>query len=96
MVVGDPDVLIACQRDQSRLTAFGESLALIRARTVADVVATLKTAHRYGIPVVMRGAGTRPAGGANALDGCIVLSTEKLNRIQDIDERSRTASSKQV
>ncbi|WAM19405.1 FAD-binding oxidoreductase [Rhodococcus sp. JS3073] len=91
-VVDDPDRLIAYRRDQSLLTPVGEPLALVRARTVADVATTLKTAHRYGIPVVTRGAGTGLAGGANALDGCIVLSTEKLNRILEIDERSRTAT----
>jgi D-lactate dehydrogenase (cytochrome)/glycolate oxidase len=91
-VVDDPDRMIAYRRDQSLLTPVGEPLALVRARTVADVATTLKTAHRYGIPVVTRGAGTGLAGGANALDGCIVLSTEKLTRILEIDERSRTAT----
>ncbi|MFD9668315.1 FAD-binding oxidoreductase [Rhodococcus sp. NPDC059968] len=91
-VVDDPDRMIAYRRDQSLLTPFGDPLTLVRARTVADVATTLKTAHQYGISVVTRGAGTGLAGGANALDGCIVLSTEKLNRILEIDERSRTAT----
>ncbi|MFC9769045.1 FAD-binding oxidoreductase [Rhodococcus jostii] len=91
-VVTDSDTMIAYTRDQSLLSPSGHPIAVVRARTTDHVVTTLKTAHRYGIPVVTRGAGTGLAGGANAIDGCIVLSTEKLDRILTIDEQSRTAT----
>lgn len=91
-VVTDGDTMIAYTRDQALLSPSGQPIAVVRARTVDDVVTTLQTAYRYTIPVVTRGAGTGLAGGANAIDGCIVLSTEKLDRILSIDEQSRTAT----
>lgn len=91
-VVTDDDAMLAYTRDHSILSPSGQPLAVVRARSTDDVVATLKIAHRYGIPVVTRGAGTGLAGGANAITGGIVLSTERLNRILEIDERTRTAT----
>ncbi|MFV9452732.1 FAD-binding oxidoreductase [Rhodococcus sp. NM-2] len=91
-VVTEPDLMLAYRRDQSLLTAAGMPLALVRARDTDDVVETLKIAHRHGVPVVTRGAGTGLAGAANALDGCIVLSVEKMNAILDIDPAARTAT----
>ncbi|MDM7490098.1 FAD-linked oxidase C-terminal domain-containing protein [Rhodococcus sp. CSLK01-03] len=91
-VVTDPDRMLAYRRDQSLLTPAGMPLALVRARDTDDVVATLTVAHRHGIPVVTRGAGTGLAGAANALDGGIVLSVEKMNAILEIDPESRTAT----
>jgi D-lactate dehydrogenase (cytochrome)/glycolate oxidase len=41
---------------------------------------------------VTRGAGTGLAGGANAIDGCIVLSTALMNRVLSIDVAQRTAT----
>jgi D-lactate dehydrogenase (cytochrome)/glycolate oxidase len=92
VVVTEPDLMLAYRRDQSLLTAAGMPLALVRARDTDDVVETLKIAHRHGVPVVTRGAGTGLAGAANALDGCIVLSVEKMNAILDIDPAARTAT----
>jgi len=91
-VVTEPDLMLAYRRDQSLLTAAGMPLALVRARDTDDVVAALKIAHRHGVPVVTRGAGTGLAGAANALDGCIVLSMEKMNAVLDIDPAARTAT----
>ncbi|MGP3946132.1 FAD-binding oxidoreductase [Streptomyces sp. 6N106] len=56
-----------------------------------DVVNTLQVAHRFRTPVVSRGAGTGLTGGANAIDGCIVLSLAAMDRIVDIDPATRTA-----
>ncbi|WP_430330930.1 FAD-binding oxidoreductase [Rhodococcus sp. ACT016] len=90
--VTDVDRMMAYRRDQCLLAADGEPLAVVRARTVDDVVVTLTIANRNGVPVVTRGAGTGLAGGANALDGCIVLSLERMNTVLDIDPESRTAT----
>ena len=92
VVMTDSDSMVAYTRDQSLFSPVGRPMAVVRARTLDDVVATLRTAYGYRIPVVTRGAGSGLAGGANALDGCIVLSTERLNRILEIDELSRTAT----
>ena len=44
-----------------------------------------------GTPLVTRGAGTGLSGGANAVDGCVVLSTEKMTAITEIDPVERLA-----
>jgi glycolate oxidase len=90
-VVRDADILAAHVRDQAALAPAGFPAALVRARSVEDVQATLCFANARGIPVVTRAAGTGLAGGANAIDGCIVLSVAGLDRILEIDPLTRTA-----
>jgi glycolate oxidase len=90
-VVDDPDVLLGYARDQAPLAPAGMPRALVRARNAEDVVATLRFANERGIPVVTRGAGTGLAGGANAIDDGIVLSTAAMTRIVRIDEAARLA-----
>lgn len=90
-LVTDPDILLAYATDQARLCASGRAAALVRARSVDTVVRTLQVAHALGVPVVPRGAGTGLAGGANALDGCIVLSLEKMDRLLELDPAAKLA-----
>ncbi len=87
----DADVLEAYARDQAPFAPAGRAAALVRARSVDDVVAVLRFADGRGVPVVTRGAGTGLAGGANATDGCVVLSVAGLDAIASIDEATRTA-----
>ncbi len=87
----DPDVVASHARDQAPLAHAGTASALVRARSVDDVVRTLRFASERGIPVVTRGAGTGLAGGANAVDGCILLSVAGLDRIVRVDEAQRVA-----
>jgi glycolate oxidase len=37
------------------------------------------------VPVVTRGAGTGLSGGANAVDGCVLLDVSRMNRVIDVD-----------
>jgi glycolate oxidase len=87
----DPDIVASQSRDQAPLAPAGVAAALVRAKSVEHVVATLRFANERGVPVVTRAAGTGLAGGANAVDGCIVLSVAGLDRILHIDEPTRTA-----
>jgi glycolate dehydrogenase FAD-linked subunit len=91
-VVVDPDVMDQYRHDRALTATAGKPLAVVRARTVDDVVATLEVASATNTPVVTRGAGTGLAGGANAIDGCIVLSTALMNRVLAIDVAQRTAT----
>ncbi len=91
-VVLDPQVLVAFSRDRAAFPAAGAPLALVRARAVDDVVATLRFASEHGVPVVPRGTGTGLTGGANAVDGCIVLSLAAMDRVLDVDVAGRTAT----
>ena len=58
--------LEAARADKSGHASTGRPLAVVRARNVEDVQATLRIASATGTPVVTRGAGTGLAGGANA------------------------------
>ncbi|HEU4405938.1 MAG TPA: FAD-linked oxidase C-terminal domain-containing protein [Polyangiaceae bacterium] len=87
----DADVLAPYARDQAPFAPSGAPAALVRARSVDDVVAALRFADGRRVPVVTRAAGTGLAGGANAVDGCIVLSVAKLDRIVGVDAATRTA-----
>jgi len=91
LVEDDADVVAAHARDQAPLAHAGTARALVRATSVSDIQNTLRFANEYKIPVVTRGAGTGLAGGANAVDGCIVLSVAKLNHILAIDPALRVA-----
>jgi len=91
-VVTDPDALMSVSRDQAPLAPGGTAAAFVRARSIVDVQRTLAFANEHRIPVVTRGAGTGLAGGANAVDGCIVLSVAAMDRILSIDAAGRTAT----
>jgi len=88
----DRDVLAGVSRDHAPLAPAGTASALVRARSIADVQTTLRFASARGIAVVPRGAGTGLAGGANAVDGCIVLSVAAMSRILSLDVATRTAT----
>ncbi|WP_280503770.1 FAD-binding oxidoreductase, partial [Nocardia farcinica] len=81
----EPSVLAAARTDRSGLLPEGVPDLVVRAGSVADVVATVEHASRSGIPVVPRGAGTGLAGGAVATTGEIVLDVSGMNRILEID-----------
>ncbi|MCW3492218.1 FAD-binding oxidoreductase [Microbacterium sp. SSM24] len=79
-----PESLHAARADKSGHAASGTPLAVVRARSVEDVQATLRIASETGTPVVTRGAGTGLAGGANAGDGEIALSVRAMDRIIEV------------
>src|ERR1700684_1860255 len=54
-------------------------------QSTADVVAIVKLAAEYRMPIVGRGAGTGLSGGAIARAGGIVISFSRMNRILEID-----------
>ena len=60
--------------------------------TTAEVAAVMKYCHRYGVPVVPRGAGTSLSGGAIPETDAVVLGLSRMNRILDVDPANRTAT----
>ncbi|WP_131742597.1 FAD-binding oxidoreductase [Actinomadura roseirufa] len=89
-VVTDPDVVASYARDQTYAVP-GKPLAVVLARDTGDVVTTMRWAHEHRVPVVPRGAGTGLAGGATAVDGCLVLSLAKMTAIREIAPRDQLA-----
>ncbi len=63
---------------------------VVLARTVDEVVATLKTARESRIPVVTRGSGTGLSGGSLPVPGCIVLCLAKMDQILELDRANLT------
>jgi len=61
---------------------------VIKPKTAAEISAILKICNREKIPVTPRGAGTGLSGGALPHLGGVVISTERMNSILDIDERN--------
>jgi len=60
-------------------------------RSTADVVAIVKLAAAYGLPVVGRGAGTGLSGGAIPRRGGIMIGFARMNRILEIDLENERA-----
>lgn len=61
---------------------------VVRATSAQQVAEIFKLAQREHIPVTPRGAGYGLSGGAVPVIGGIVLSTEKMNRILEIDKEN--------
>lgn len=66
-------------------------LAVVLPQTTAQVAAVLKYCHRYGVPVVPRGAGTSLCGGAIPQEDAVVIGLSKMSKILEIDYANRTA-----
>ncbi|MGD9620275.1 MAG: FAD-binding oxidoreductase [Mycolicibacterium sp.] len=90
MVVTDPDILASYRQDRAADPDAGTPLAVVRPLRTEEVQTVLRWATAHRIAVVPRGMGTGLSGGATALDGGIVLSTEKMRDIS-VDPVTRTA-----
>jgi len=90
VVVVDAERMDKYRWDRANDPDAGVPLAVVRARSTEDVQAAVRFAAAHGLPVVPRGAGSGLSGGASAVAGGLVLSTERMTRI-DIDAATRTA-----
>ncbi|MFD0688550.1 FAD-binding oxidoreductase [Actinomadura fibrosa] len=90
-IVTDPDVIAAYAHDQAQWAPHGSPAALVRAGSVKDVQGVVAVCAEHGVPIVPRRAGTGLSGGANALDGCVLLSLEAMDAIVEIDPAERLA-----
>ncbi|MGD9695469.1 MAG: FAD-binding oxidoreductase [Thermoleophilia bacterium] len=90
-VLMDQDAMEAFRNDQAELVTGGLPMAVARPHDTAEVQAVMRVAGAHGVPVVPRGAGSGLSGGAAAIDGCIVLSTEAMTRILEVDGASLLA-----
>jgi glycolate oxidase len=90
VVVTDAERMDKYRWDRANDPAAGVPLAVVRARSTEDVQAAVRFAAARGVAVVPRGAGSGLSGGASALDGCLVVSTEAMTAIE-VDPVTRTA-----
>lgn len=89
-VVTDPDIVASYRQDRAADPGAGTALAVVRPTRTEDVQTVLRWASTHRVAVVPRGAGTGLSGGATALTGGIVLSTERMRDIT-VDPVTRTA-----
>ena len=91
VVVDDPDRMESYRYDRALFCSAGMPAVVVLARERAHVEDTLRIASRLGIPVVPQGARSGLSGAANAVEGGIVLSLERMDRIVEIDAVNRIA-----
>src|SRR5687768_9266091 len=97
-LLGEEFVLIAAHEDFSRyasdetedLKFFPE--VVLKPANAEQIAQIVKLCHENFIPVTPRGAGTGLSGGALPIHKGVVLSTERLNKIIEIDERNFQAT----
>ena len=78
-------------RDHTEDLHFAPDVVL-RPADADEISLIMRLCHEHRIPVTPRGAGTGLSGGALPLHHGVVLSTERLNRIVQIDERNLQAT----
>jgi glycolate oxidase len=59
--------------------------AVVLVESADEVAAVLRVANEQGLPVTARGAGTGMSGACRPIDGGIVVSFERMNRVLEID-----------
>lgn len=77
--------------DEALTAAPVRPRAVVRPADTAEVSAVLRTCHDARVPVTARGAGTGLSGACIAEADGIVLSTERLGRILEIDTENHVA-----
>ena len=90
-VVTDPDSVARFAHDEAEWAPHGKPLAVVRATGTDDVVTTVRACAEHGVPVVARGAGTGLSGGANAVDGCVLISLAEMDQVLEINTREQLA-----
>jgi glycolate oxidase len=89
-VVTDQDVIDSYAYDKALFCPAGQALALVRAKSVDDVVAVMRFATEHRVPIVTQGARTGLSGAANAIDGCVLLNVTAMDEIVSIDPVDQT------
>lgn len=65
---------------------------VVSAGSAAEVSQVLRLANDYLVPVVPREAGTSLSGGSTPVPGCILLLTDRMDRIVEVDSDNLTAT----
>ncbi|WP_369266463.1 FAD-binding oxidoreductase [Streptomyces harbinensis] len=90
-VLTDTDVLDSYAHDMASFCPAGAPAVLVLPREREQVQHVLRVASELRVPVVPQGARSGLSGAANAVDGCVLLSLVRMNRIVNIDPVNRIA-----
>jgi D-lactate dehydrogenase len=88
-VLTDPADRLPYGYDNSRRLALPD--AVVFAQAADEVREIVRLCHRYRMPLVARGRGTNTTGASVPVQGGVVLSLERMNRILDIRPGDRLA-----
>ncbi|CAN5396371.1 FAD-linked oxidase C-terminal domain-containing protein [soil metagenome] len=88
-VIVDRERMDSYRWDRANDPDAGLPLAVVRATCTEDIQVAVRFAAAHGIPVIPRGAGSGLSGGSSAVEGCIVVSTERMRTIV-VDPVTRT------
>jgi glycolate oxidase len=88
-VVSDPLALRLYARDASMVE--GGCALVAFPRSTPDIVACVRIAAEFGLPIVPRGSGTGLAGGATPIGDALVVVTSKMTRILEVRPEDRLA-----
>ena len=85
---------ISTDYDHDEMTIYGHYApeAVLQAQSTEEISAVLRYCNGRNIAVTPRGAGTGLCGGCVATEGGVVLSTERMKRVLEVDTRNMTAT----
>ena len=85
---------VSSDYEHDEMTIYGlyAPEAVLLAQNTDEIRAVLRYCCQKGIAVTPRGAGTGLCGGCVAVRGGIVLSTERMKRVLEVDEKNMTAT----
>lgn len=90
-VLTDAQDLAGYAYDEAEWAEYTTPLAVVRPRTAQEVQTVVRRCLDHRTPVVTRGAGTGLSGGANATSGCVVLATDAMDQITEINAAEQYA-----
>jgi len=91
-VTSDPDIVAGYSHDEFSLREIARNPdVVVKPETTAEVAAVLRLAGEERIPVTPRGGATGLCGGCVPVLGGIVLSLEKMNRVEEVDGANQMA-----
>jgi glycolate oxidase len=90
-VLTDPAGTEAYRHDEANFCPSGTPLAVVRPTATEQVQHVMRVASAHRVPVVPQGARTGLSGAANAVDGGIVLSLSRMDRILEVNPVDQVA-----
>src|SRR6266498_3379850 len=89
-VVSKPDELLVYECDAYTLEK-NLPTAVVLPRTPEQVAAVVKLCARHNLPFIPRGAGTSLSGAVLAVNGGVMITLSRMNKILSVDHRNRRA-----
>lgn len=86
-VITEESVMLAYSHDETEELSYLPTV-VVKPRTAEEISRVMKLCNEHRIPVTPRGAGTGLSGGALPHLGGVLISTERMNSILEIDERN--------